>query len=353
MLIIGMLHHRKDPRNVTKSYAYAAVAKAEGAELLYFSPRCVDFENRKIHGYIFENGSWQKTSAPFPHVIYNAGSSEKLEKTREIIANLKKEIPFTTYSIGHKLSVYERIKNAGEFSQYLVPSEKVNSIKELVDFIDFHRQAIIKPVVGHKGQGVVFIEKCGRYYHLQVGNEHLEYSLDDLRRYIMSRMQEDDLLMQPFINCKTKAGCSYDFRLHVQKNGCGQWVITAIYPRIGPQGSIITNINQGGHTVYLDPFLKQEFGDQYYNAKRYLEHFSLQLARHFDNVHQKLFSEALDELGVDVAFDDLGRIRIYEINWRPGCPPAFYLELDVVKNMIRYAMYLARKQQNQGDNLTD
>ncbi len=38
------------------------------------------------------------------------------------------------------------------------------------------------------------------------------------------------------------------------------------------------------------------------------------------------------------------KIWMYEVNWRPGCPPAFYLELDVVINSIRYAMYLAKNQ---------
>ena len=38
MTLIGMLHHRKDPTTVIKSYAYAAVAKAEGANFFYFSP---------------------------------------------------------------------------------------------------------------------------------------------------------------------------------------------------------------------------------------------------------------------------------------------------------------------------
>ena len=37
------------------------------------------------------------------------------------------------------------------------------------------------------------------------------------------------------------------------------------------------------------------------------------------------------------------KIWIYEVNWRPGCPPAFYLELDVVKNTIHYAIFLANK----------
>ena len=38
------------------------------------------------------------------------------------------------------------------------------------------------------------------------------------------------------------------------------------------------------------------------------------------------------------------KLWIYEVNWRPGCPPTFYLELDVVKNTIKYAMYIAKNQ---------
>lgn len=38
MTLIGMLHHRADPNNVRKAYAYAAVAKAEGVNFFYFTP---------------------------------------------------------------------------------------------------------------------------------------------------------------------------------------------------------------------------------------------------------------------------------------------------------------------------
>ncbi len=48
MTIIGMLHHRLDPTTVLKSYAFAAVAKAEGATFFYFTPKSVDFAKRSI-----------------------------------------------------------------------------------------------------------------------------------------------------------------------------------------------------------------------------------------------------------------------------------------------------------------
>lgn len=338
-----MLHHRKNPEKVKKSYAYAAVAKMEGAELLYFSPKAVDFEQKKINGYIYRDGEWQKTLNDFPNVIYNTGSPEKLARSNEIISRLKETIPFTTNSIGHKMKVYERLKNAEEFSQYLIPSEYIHSAKRFFNFLNMYRKIVFKPVNGHKGQGITFIERVGDKYHLLISTENYIYSFDELLNFVSTKLREELYLAQPFINCKTKSGNAYDFRLHVQKNGEGNWIVTAIYPRIGPDGSIVSNINSGGSTNYLVPFLKQEFGDEYYEIKSYLEQFSLQLAKHLDYIQQERFSETIDELGIDVALDDMRKIWIYEVNWRPGCPPAFYLELDVVRNMIKYSILLAKK----------
>ena len=342
MITIGMLHHRKDPQSVIKSYAYAAVAKAEGARLLYFSPRTVDFENKTINGYLLENGKWQRTLCLFPDVIYNTGSPEKLARSREIVNKLKETIPFTTYSIGNKMSVYNRMEKSGGFSQYLIPSETIHSTRQFFNLVDKYRNIVFKPVNGRKGRDITLIRRIGDQFKLQLDTTECLYSWDELRKYISTKIRHETFLVQPYINCRTKAGNAYDFRLHVQKNGICQWVITAVYPRISPDGSIIANIcNNGGSTNYLIPFLKQEFGEDYYDVKRYLEHFALRLADHLDQMQHDYFSEAIDEIGIDVALDDMGKIWIFEVNWRPGCPPTFYLEMDVVRNMIRYAIFLA------------
>ncbi len=45
------------------------------------------------------------------------------------------------------------------------------------------------------------------------------------------RLQEQDYIVQQFISSQTKSGHVYDFRLHVQRNGEGRWVITSILPK--------------------------------------------------------------------------------------------------------------------------
>ncbi|MFB7156436.1 YheC/YheD family protein [Lysinibacillus sp. NPDC056232] len=345
MTIIGMLHHRLDPRTVLKSYAFAAVAQAEGAQFFYFTPRSVDFDKRSIRGKVYENGDWHEKMMPFPDVIYNAGSPEKLSVSKDIIEKLKKEIPFTTHSIGNKWNVMKRLKEAKEFDKYLIPSEVVENVDLLHKFMAFYKKVVFKPIDGRKGKGIYFISKVGRTnFEVKKDRETTFCTQSQLDELIRGQLSTGTFIVQPYIQSKTKSGQIYDFRLHVQKNGEGEWVITTVYPRIAPNGSIIPNINNGGYTNYLDPFLEQEFKEEAYDVRRMLEHFSLTLAQHLDEIQMAQFGEVIDEIGIDVGLDEQRKIWMYEVNWRPGCPPAFYLELDVVINTIRYAMYLAKNQ---------
>ncbi len=343
MVLIGMLHHRKHPQKIKKSLAYVAIASAEGAKLLYFTPKAVDFKRKRIFGYIYRNGSWKKKRSRFPDVIYNAGSPIKLERSIEVIEKLKEKIPFTTHSIGNKMRVYKRLTQHQKFQKFLIPSEYIYSVRAFLSYLRIYQKIVFKPVDGHKGEGIAFIEQIREEYRVLIGTKASMYSRSQLIEFVSSKLKEERHLVQPYINCKTKSGSSYDFRIHMQKNGNGEWVLLTTYPRIGAQGSIVANISSGGATNYLIPFLKQEFDEEYYNIKGYLEQFGLQLARHMDEIQDIHFNETIDELGIDVALDDMNRIWVFEVNWRPGCPPIFYLEMDVVKNSINYAIHLAKK----------
>src|SRR5690554_264352 len=344
MILIGMLHHRRNPIKVKKSYAYAAVAKAEGAELLFFSPGRVDLDQKIINGYMYKDGKWQEVKSRFPDVIYNAGSPDKLKEQQRVIDNLKSNIPFTTHSIGNKLSVYYRLKLDGTFKNYLIPSHNILSLKQFYHYLNHYRKIVFKPVNGHKGQNIVYIEIIeNNKFLFRINNKDKYINESVLKEYVTNKIKIDRFIIQPYIKSVTKSGNAFDFRLHTQKDGSGKWVITSIYPRIGPLGSIVSNINSGGATNYLEPFLKQEYGEMHYNVKQYLEQFSLKLAKKMDELQKKYFNETIDEIGIDVGLDEHDKIWIFEVNWRPGCPPTFYLELDVVKNMINYAMYLVKK----------
>ncbi|MEH7513816.1 YheC/YheD family protein [Gottfriedia acidiceleris] len=335
MTLIGMLHHRADPRDVKKAYAYAAVAKLEGVNFFYFTPGKVNIKQQKILGKAYENGQWIDKEFPFPDVIYNA-SYPINNNAERIVDYLFDRIPFTSHSIGNKLSVYNRIEKAKEFKQYLIPFCELTDVQIFFDMIKRYEKVIIKPLTGHQGKGIVFIEKHGvDHYNINDARSLSSINGKQLFDFISDKIQEQDYLVQQFISSQTKSSHVFNFRLHVQKNGEGKWVITSIFPRIGLMGSITSNM--GSYSTYLNTFLKTEFGNSWYDIQRDLEQFAISFSNHFD----ALYDCELDELGIDVGIDANQKLWLFEVNWRPSSPFIYNVELDVAKNTILYAKYLA------------
>ncbi|MGM0876094.1 MAG: YheC/YheD family protein [Bacillota bacterium] len=335
MTVIGMLHSQKDPSIVKKAFACAAVAKMEDVEFYYFTYGSVDVVHEKIDGWIYEKGKWIPQKKEFPDVIINI-SSPKNEKQALISEKLKKKCLFTSSSVGNKMKVYKKILKGKQFSDFVIPFFYIKKGKEVPLFFKTYHRIVIKPITGSQGRDILFIEKLPSDSFLVInGSKSVVYTKEDFILYIEELIAGKKYLVQPFIESKTKAGLTYDLRLHVQKNGLGEWDITLIYPRISGS-KMASNVSSGGYRGELIPFLEEEFGEHYFNIKRLLEHFALSFSNHFESLYDNDF----DELGIDIGIDENQKLWIYEVNWRPGSK---HREFEVAKKLIPYAVFLANK----------
>ena len=103
MVLIGFLHHNKNPQNVEKAVYVAKAAKAQQVEMIYFGTEDVDLKEQTINGYILQKDEWVRVTSPFPQVIINAGSPHKFDDN--IISALKQKIPFTIASASIKENI--------------------------------------------------------------------------------------------------------------------------------------------------------------------------------------------------------------------------------------------------------
>lgn len=334
MTSIGMLHYRKDPEHVKKAYAYAAVAMMEGIDFFYFSYHGVDFEQDMISGWNYNNGSWKQVMKPFPDVVINH-SSPKTKNQSLIRKRLKEKVVFTSHSVGGKMKVYRKLAKDGKFASYLIPSVSIKETNELLAFMEKHHRVVLKPVRGNHGKQVLFLERQEQFF-IKNGEEIASYDENEFTNQIDRLLKARKWLVQPFICCVTKVGLTYDFRLHMQKNGEGEWEITLIYPRISGSGKRTSNISSGGYRGEFLPFLMAEFPDSWILVKEKLEQFALEFTPHFEGLYRHDF----DELGIDLGLDENGKLWLFEVNWRPGSK---HRELEVAKRLIPYCRYLAEK----------
>lgn len=331
-----MLHNQKKPQKVRKAYACAAVAKMMGVPFYYLTYEDVDFLNRVIHAKVYKDGNWVEENISFPDALFNAGSP-KTKKERKINKRLKQEIPFTSHSIGNKYSVYKRMVESELFTDLLIPSFEIEDTNEVLKRLKEYKKIIIKPKKGSKGRELIYMEfqNSESIVWTEKAKEVL-LSIEEVTDMLKDRFSKKSYILQPFITCKTKHNHPFDFRIHVQKNGEGKWVINAIYPRVGQIGGIVSNIHSGGYRVDLEEFLQEEFSNKSVRILSQLKELALDFPAKFERLYDKSF----DELGIDVAIEDGHQFKLFEVNWRPGCK---YRELETAQYHVEYTLFLAKQ----------
>lgn len=333
MTVIGMLHSRKHPAKVKKAYACAAVSKMEGVDFFYFSFGTVDMEKNTINGWVYDKGEWFQQQRDLPDIIINS-KSPKTQKQTKVWAYLKKRCLFTSYSVGNKVNIYQKIVKGKRFARFVIPFIIPKNGEEVISYFQAYKKMVIKPKRGSGGKGIIFLERITpTQYVLLNGDKEETLKKNELIPYLDKLLLTKCYFIQAFINSSTKEGLAYDIRLHVQKNGKGEWETTLTYPRISGNKRMISNITSGGYRGELVPFLKDEFGEEYFNIKKLLDHFSISFSKHFESLYDKKF----DELGIDIGIDENQKLWIYEVNWRPGSK---HREFDVAKKLIQYALFL-------------
>ncbi|KSU64401.1 hypothetical protein AS034_00740 [[Bacillus] enclensis] len=336
MKMVGMLHHRSQPHRVKKAYACAAVAKMQDINFCYFTYSGVNKKDKKIKGWVFQEGKWKRKNLNYPEVIINL-SNPKTKEQSIVTKELKKHCIFTSHSVGNKLTVYHKLKNKKKYASYLIPSLPLTGFGEVTAFFQQYQKLVIKPLSGNKGKNVYFLEQQDAHYLVTAGLSSQKYSQNELEVWIHQLLLDNRYLIQPFILCRTNAGLTYDIRIHVQRNGRGRWEINLIYPRISGTGKLVSNVSSGGYRGDWVPFLKAEFGQDWEEVRGKLESFAHAFPRHFDS----LYPHSFDELGIDVGIDENLKLWIFEVNWRPGSK---HREFEVAKRLLPYCAYLMKKE---------
>ncbi|MCF2620996.1 YheC/YheD family protein [Collinsella tanakaei] len=120
-------------------------------------------------------------------------------------------------------------------------------------------------------------------------------------------------MAQKYISSRSAAGDPFDCRVHMEKNGSGEWEPASMLVRIGIGQKIISNINEGGGMAELEPFLKANRPDCWELIVERLRELAATVPAWFEEQR----GVELCTLGIDVAITDAGDLHIFEINSLP------------------------------------
>lgn len=315
----------------------AMLCSSKGIDLLYLRPEDIDINNNIVKGQLFDGDNWLEVETTIPILIDSNPDCFKL-KNRKVMQYLRKNV-YLTYdkkNSKNKHLLQEALKKDEKFSHLVIPTLTVKNFNDILFFLNQYSIIVMKPINSQKGRGVYILKKDGDDYTLGYQKKDQKLNLDELKLFYEEMMKTRKYILQKYIDSRTKSGDPFDCRVHVQKNGEGEWVVARNYIRIGIGQKVISNVNQGGGISDLIPFLKANFGDQWKEINKKINH----LANTLPYKIESLKGTPSMAIGFDVAIDREGELYLFESNGAPAVKAVLartcFLRVEYYQYMLKH-----------------
>lgn len=326
-----------------------------GLRVYVFSPDWIDWSANRVDAYVYSASAnkWTTESLPLPDLIYDRcffSSKRQYMDYRNHLLKLKKmrTIRFLGSGLKGKWEISKILSRDPEILPHLPESLLYQGPKTLLSWLKHKDEAILKPVGGSHGKGILRVQRFADGSYLVDGRDRNNRRVSEkflqtltflqwLRSFIGGRKY----MLQAYLPLTAATGEAFDIRTLIQKNGTGQWRITGIAVRRGQPGSVTANLHGGGCALESFSFLKTEFGtDKTEQIMDSIRNLSMRICTILEQYHGRLV-----ELGIDLGVDRGGNVWVLEVNSKPG-RNAFTQINDKkairssVNNPIYYARYL-------------
>lgn len=239
-IYIGMMRVKKRPTTAALAAAHAALML--GADFCFFNPTEVDLVESTIRGWKYDKTRWRRCKTSLPDVIINDLSSMRY---RNVWRELSHRIPFTSPLIGDKVEIMNRMSEGGFYDFLQIPTESLSSFEDLQNFLNFHKNVVIKPQYGSHGKNVLFFGIEDERYRVNTGTSWTYFNNDEFRSFYEETVGTKAFIAQRYVESMTRQGVSFDVRLDVRRNLKAEWSVIRVYPRIGEGRSITANVSAG------------------------------------------------------------------------------------------------------------
>lgn len=300
-----------------------------GYRLFLHSPRAIRPDRPNLPGFLFEDGSFRAFEAPVPAVNGNW-----THRTRRLLERGMGYAPFLRWAAEHGIGIYvphafsellanklETYKLVRAYHPTLHPHCEAwaGGIRQLEYFVETGRVTFIKPRNGNKGNRIVAIRRGER------GLRVTRYDRGRRRRIQVDKVKEvaeflasvtrrkGKYVIQHGVETIRRDGSTFDVRVTMINDGRSwEWLHEA---RVSPPGSDVSNVGQGGDIAITEAILLETVGaEASTELLRQLRNESFGLAMHLERLHPG----DVHELAFDFAVDAGGRLRLLEINTKPG-----------------------------------
>ncbi|WP_058301636.1 YheC/YheD family endospore coat-associated protein [Gorillibacterium timonense] len=339
--------------------------KKLGVMVYFISAERLAGTGESLSGWSYSAGGWKSGSFPYPDAIYNRINSRVIENSpmvQRFLRSYKAKPGRALFNERYldKSEVFAALRNEKAAKPYLPESYLYQNPDMMKRMLGRHSVLFLKPILSSLGKGIIRVSKSGAGYVSQTASVNGKVvrarypNQTALLKQLKTQMTGRRYLLQEGIELIEVEGLSTDFRALVQRDDTGQWEVTSIVARISAKNTFVSNLARGGKLAPMkDAITRSNLAGPHREAAiAGLRKAALDIAQSLEKQIDAHFAE----LGIDLAVDTRGRVRLLEINSKPSKEDNTPLGADEgsdstsgemkvrpsVKRVVQYVRYLGK-----------
>ena len=320
--------------------------QSNNVRIILFSLEDLYLQDLHVTGFYFDNKSrvWKKKMFPIPDVIYMRCGVDKL-RLRKMEQVIGRKV-FNNFFYD-KWQGWNLLAGSDLLRHHLPDTRLVKNEMDLQQMLKKFKDVFLKPISGYGGMGIAhaLLKEEGNIQVIYQNKEHTSFkTFEDCKtlwNWIHAKLSPNPYIAQQGIHTFPWKEKPTDIRLNMNKNGKGEWQVTALFSRIALNGSHIGG-DRGIQYMPLD--IRELLSEMFYDDDdrvEYMEKYIVELGFKICKVLDDSGYHIAD-IGIDLGIDECGRLWTFEVNPSP-CPFGPPIE-DLSWTMpFEYALYLASK----------
>lgn len=301
-------------------------ARSMGLYAFVFTPADVSSNNRRIRAHTYEavTRQWKRQWLPFPTIIFDRCRYQSGIRFKQF-KRFRAKFPYLTYinrPLTNKWIMHTMLLSNEHIRPHLPRTVKYSRYSDVFQQLQNHSVIFLKPINGTGGRAILKVERLRDGVYQAQGRNAKRKIISVVRGSKMKVVEliktwqvHKPLLVQQGVNLTLAQGRVHDFRLLMQKDGSGNWVVAGCAGRIGGKRSVTSNLHGGGKAVSMQAILKQRFQN---NARvSAVEYAMEQLGFNVAQFIEKKFIQVC-EIALDIGVDHKGKPWLLEINSKPS-----------------------------------
>lgn len=305
---------------------FTAAGRKLGVDVYVFTPGNIDETNRRIHAYMYDLTArkWKRKWIPYPDLFLDRSRFHSIERYRAVSSFRRRnpQLRFISSPLANKWTLYQHLARKPAIRPYLPPTMLYRRFDDLRRELMVRKTVFLKPIHGTGGRNILRIERKapgvyavrGRMKDRRIIPER-RVNLLQLRAMVIAKKPANRFIIQQAIDLQLKNGSVHDYRMLVQKNGKGAWEVTGCAGRVGPAGSVTSNLHGGGRAVPMMKLLTHWFKSARLARKTAEEIYAFGLL--MGETLESIFGR-MCEFGLDIAVDQNRNIWLLEVNSKPS-----------------------------------